>query len=93
MFLINSDGRVVYTVFKETDYAASLTSGGLAGSGLAKAWQAASRAGKEQVTLTDLLGLHKPSYGAPAAFMSAPVFDGEERIGTLVVQISRGAVE
>ena len=28
LFLINNDGRVVYTVFKETDYAASLTKGG-----------------------------------------------------------------
>ena len=43
LFLINNDGRVVYTVFKETDYAASLASGGLADSGLAKAWQAAMR--------------------------------------------------
>lgn len=88
LFLINNDGRVVYTVFKETDYAASLASGGLADSGLAKAWQAATRAAKGQVALTDF-SAYKPSYGAPAAFMSAPVFDGEERIGTLVVQVSQ----
>ncbi len=88
LFLINNDGRVVYTVFKETDYAASLTKGGLAGSGLAKAWQAATQVAKGQVALTDFAA-YIPSYGAPAAFMSAPVFDGEQRIGTLVVQISQ----
>lgn len=88
LFLINNDGRVVYTVFKETDYAVSLTKGGLAGSGLAKAWQAATQVAKGQVALTDFAA-YVPSYGAPAAFMSAPVFDGEQRIGTLVVQISQ----
>lgn len=88
LFLINNDGRVVYTVFKEADYAASLTSSALADSGLAKAWQAALKADKGQSVLTDF-SAYFPSYGAPAAFMSTPVFEGNNRIGTLVVQVSQ----
>lgn len=88
LFLINNDGRVVYTVFKETDYAASLTQGVLADSALANAWKAGMQASKGQVNLTDFTA-YKPSYGAPAAFMSAPIFEGENRIGTLVAQVSQ----
>lgn len=88
LFLINNDGRVVYTVFKETDYAASLSQGVLADSALAKAWKSSMQASKGQVTLTDFTA-YKPSYGAPAAFMSAPIFEGDNRIGTIVAQVSQ----
>lgn len=88
LFLINNDGRVIYTVFKETDYATSLTSSALVGSGLAKAWQAALTAEKDHAVLTDFAA-YFPSYDAPAAFLSAPVFEGNNRIGTLIVQVSQ----
>ena len=88
LFLINNDGRVVYTVFKEADFAAPLTSSALAVSALAKAWKAGLALDKGQASLTDFAP-YFPSYGAPAAFMSAPVFEGSNRLGTLVVQLSQ----
>ena len=88
LFLVNNDGRVIYTVFKETDYATSLTASALAGSGLAKAWQAALTAEKGHAVLTDFAA-YFPSYGAPAAFLSAPVFEGNNRVGSLVIQVSQ----
>ncbi|GAA4495688.1 methyl-accepting chemotaxis protein [Pseudaeromonas paramecii] len=86
LFLINEQGRVVYSVFKEADFAAPLASGALASSGLARAWHAAQQADRGQVRLTDF-SPYFPSYGAPAAFLSVPIFEGESRLGSLIVQL------
>ena len=88
IFLINNEGRVVYTVFKEVDFATSLANGPLANSGLAKAWHAAESLSSQQVAMVDF-SAYRPSYSGPAAFISSPIFEGANRVGTLVVQVSQ----
>jgi len=91
LFLINNDGRVVYSVFKEPDFAMSLTNSPLKNSGLAKAWNAVREANAGTVFLTDFEA-YLPSYGSPAAFMAIPIFDGSNRIGSLIVQVSQAQI-
>ncbi|MCC3584025.1 MAG: adenylate/guanylate cyclase domain-containing protein [Microcoleus sp. PH2017_29_MFU_D_A] len=86
MFLIDREGTVVYTVFKEADFTTSLIDGPYKESNLANAIAAARQAkGKGYVKIVDFKP-YSPSYGAPAAFIAAPIFNGSEFIGILAFQ-------
>jgi class 3 adenylate cyclase len=87
LFLIDPDnGAIVYSIFKEVDYATSLKTGPYRNSNLAAAVDAAIEAkGKGYVKIVDF-DHYKPSYGAPAAFIAAPIFDGDEFVGVLALQ-------
>lgn len=86
LFLIDEEGQVVYSVFKELDFASSLVSGPWKDSGLAKAYQQGRTLKKGEVIFTDLT-LYKPSYNAPAAFAITPVYHRGKRIGSLALQM------
>ncbi len=86
MFLIDREGTVVYTVFKEADFTTSLIDGPYKESNLANAIATARQAkGKGYVKIVDFKP-YSPSYGAPAAFIAAPIFNGSEFIGILAFQ-------
>ena len=86
MFLIDREGTVVYTVFKEADFTTSLIDGPYKESNLANAIAAARQAkGKGYVKIVDFKP-YSPSYGAPAAFIATPIFNGSEFIGILAFQ-------
>ena len=87
LFLIDPDsGAIVYSIFKEVDYATSLNSGPYRNSNLATAFKEAVDAkGKGFIKIVDF-DHYKPSYGAPAAFIASPIFDGDEFIGVLALQ-------
>ncbi|MEW6469627.1 MAG: SpoIIE family protein phosphatase [Bacteroidota bacterium] len=87
IFLVDSDGNIVYTVFKEVDFGTSLYTGPFRETNLAQAFREANLASsKNFVKLVDFRTYH-PSYNAHASFMACPVFDGEEKIGVLVFQM------
>jgi methyl-accepting chemotaxis protein len=80
-------GTIVYTVFKELDFATSLVSGPFAKSRLGDAFRqswALDRPG--QVALSEF-GEYLPSYNDQAAFLGTPIFDNGKKIGVLVVQV------
>ena len=74
IFLVDaSTGFVVYSAFKELDYATSLTSGPYAQSGLADAYRGALALDDSKTSyLTDFRS-YLPSYDAQAAFVSSPI--------------------
>lgn len=90
IFLIDQDGNVVYSAFKEVDFATNLETGPWKNSGLAQAYQQAKELKKGQVTFTDLAP-YQPSYNAPASFAAVPVFKTKRkkvrRLGTLIIQM------
>jgi methyl-accepting chemotaxis protein len=80
-------GTIVYTVFKELDFATSLVSGPFAKSRLGDAFRqswALDRPG--QVALSEF-GEYLPSYNDQAAFLGTPIFDNGKKIGVLIVQV------
>lgn len=86
-FLVELDkGEVVYSVFKETDYATSLMNGPHANSNLGRAFRAAAALPAGASVVMDFEP-YEPSYGAPASFVAAPIFDGPDRIGVLILQM------
>ena len=88
LFLINFNNQeIVYSVEKETDFATSLEKGSYRRSGLAKVVEAVQdNPGKGFVQIVDFKP-YAPSYGAPAAFLAAPIYNGPHLIGILAVQL------
>jgi methyl-accepting chemotaxis protein len=83
VFLIENSGRVIYTVEKESDFGADLSSGPLAASGLAEAW----RRGRSESCFIDY-GFYAPS-NEPAAFFGAPIKnEAGETIAVMAAQVS-----
>ena len=86
-----NDGNIVYSVFKEIDYATSLVSGPHANSPIAEVYQKAVKANKGEVVFMDF-DQYTPSYNAPAGFVAAPIFDGNRRIGVAIFQFPIAAL-
>lgn len=87
IFLVNNLGDVVYSVFKELDYATNLNSGPYANSGLAEAFRASepSSVAPNAVSTIDFASYY-PSYNGAAAFFSSPIYDGAKKLGVLIMQ-------
>jgi len=88
VFLFDPQGNLVYTVFKELDYATNLMTGQWKDTDLGNAFRAARdnpQAGSQ--TFFDFRP-YEPSHGAPASFISTPVLDSAGRFaGVLVFQM------
>lgn len=91
IFLVEPDsGDVIYSVFKELDYATSLKNGPYANSGIAKAYRKALTLGrKESVALVDFEP-YLPSYEAQASFIASPIFNQSSLVGILIFQMPIG---
>lgn len=87
MFLINPQGQIVYTVFKETDFATNLQSGPYRQTNLAQlANQVIVSKEKGFTQLVDF-ATYPPSYGMPASFIASPIYDGSRLVGVLAFQM------
>ena len=88
VFLIDAANRsIVYTVFKEIDFGASLATGPLADTNFARAVSEALASGRPGYVAYGQYSRYLPSYMQPAGFIVSPVFDGEEVIGAVAFQI------
>ncbi|MPY22734.1 methyl-accepting chemotaxis protein [Shewanella psychropiezotolerans] len=89
IFLVEPDtGYVIYSVFKELDYATSLMDGPYRDTGLAQAFRAANNTRNKNETFLIDFKPYFPSYEAAAAFISSPVFSAEgEKLGVLIFQM------
>lgn len=87
IFLFNTNGDLMYSVFKEQDYATNFVTGPFAMSGLAEVFSAARDGVVGQLYFADFAP-YAPSAGAPASFLATPVIDNAGMtIGVVAVQI------
>lgn len=88
VFLINKTGDVIYSVFKENDYATNLRTGQWKNTDLAKVFQATSNGlGHGSVAFTDFAP-YAPSSNAPASFIGTPLSDPDGGFeGALIFQM------
>lgn len=99
IFLFDPDGNLVYSVFKENDFATNMLTGEWKDSGLATAFREAIDNSNTDPTVYVDFAPYAPSNLAPAAFMSRPVFDQQGKLlGVLayqmpIAQINRAASE
>ncbi|HGF7202301.1 methyl-accepting chemotaxis protein [Vibrio cholerae] len=86
IFLIDNAGNMVYSVFKELDFATNLQTGSYRDTGLARAYSGAKTLAENHYYLDDFAPYY-PSYEAAASFISTPIFEHGQRIGVLVFQM------
>ncbi|WP_245985782.1 methyl-accepting chemotaxis protein [Maritalea myrionectae] len=88
IFLFNENGDLIYTVFKELDYATNFKAGGgeWADTDLGNAFRAGIALNAGETQFFDFQP-YAPSADAPAAFISQPVFEGNKRIGVVAFQM------
>jgi methyl-accepting chemotaxis protein len=87
VFLIDLQGNVVYTVFKEPDFSTNLVSGPWKDSDLGVVFRKARQAAKGEAFLSDF-NSYAPSNGVAASFIATPVFDAQgNRLGVLAFQM------
>ena len=87
IFLFDLEGNLVYSVYKETDFATNFQSGPYRNTNFAAAYRAAKQSSTPGQTFLKDFEAYDPSYTAPASFISAPVFQGETKIGVAVFQM------
>lgn len=88
VFLIDAKtGNLVYSVFKELDFATSLTTGPYAKSGIGVAFRRALEASEAGQTFTTDMQSYYPSYNDYASFVSAPIFIDGKLKGVFIIQM------
>jgi len=96
IFLVDTEGRVVYSVYKELDYATNLFSGPYANSGLGQAAQAVAKLNTTNEFVLLDYAQYTPSYEAPASFIASPIYDTTDdktvRVGSLIYQMPLDAI-
>ncbi|MCG8490269.1 MAG: cache and HAMP domain-containing protein, partial [Sneathiellales bacterium] len=88
IFLFDLEGNLVYSVFKELDYATNLNTGEWKDSGLGEVFRGAlaNKSGDGQAFID--FKPYAPSADAPASFIGSVVYDAEKPVGVLVFQMS-----
>ena len=88
VFLITNTGDVIYTVYKEADFATNLVSGRYKDSGLAKGFrEVIDNTNLNHVSLFDF-SPYEPSNNKPASFIQTSVIDSNNKtIGVLAFQL------
>ncbi len=88
IFLIEpNDGNIVYSVFKEIDFATSLLNGPYSTTNFARAFKSALNSAESDATVLVDFEPYLPSYNSPASFIASPIFDAETLVGVLVFQM------
>ena len=87
-FLVDAEtGAIVYSVFKELDFATSLKNGSFSGTNFARSFQKALSSGRRDAVAFADFETYLPSYQAPASFIAAPIHDGRDVRGVVVFQL------
>ncbi len=88
IFLVDDEtGHIVYSVYKEVDFATSLMDGPYKNSNIARVFRDVRDSDdKDFVKLVDFESYH-PSGNAPAAFIASPIYDGDQKLGVLIFQM------
>ena len=87
IFLFDVKGNLIYTVFKELDYATNITTGKWKGTDLGKAFVSARKSKKSTDQHFFDFNPYAPSHGAPASFISSPIVRNGKLIGVLAFQV------
>jgi len=93
IFLVDAKtGNIVYSVFKELDFATSLKNGSFSNTGIAKVFNNSKTQTNQDYTSINDFSSYPPSYLDPAAFISSPIIDNGKVIGTLIFQMPIGKI-
>jgi len=86
IYLVNLNGDVIYSVFKNPDYATNLLNGPYSNTGLARAFVKSQKAEKGEAVFEDISS-YEPSLNKKVAFLAMPIYFGEDNEGTIIFQL------
>lgn len=86
IFLINTNGDIVYSTFKEKDFATNLNNGPYNSSSLAKVFNKALLMINGEIAFEDMKP-YEPSYNLPASFIATPIFKNNQKVGVIAFQL------
>ncbi len=88
IFIVDAaSGNLVYSVFKELDYATNLSAGPYAATGIGKAFKLALGAKEANQVFFTSIEPYLPSYSANAGFISSPIFVNGRLQAVLIFQM------
>ncbi len=88
IYLFNTEGRLLYTVTKQDDFAQDFSSGANAESGLGQVYHAALQAAPGEITTSDFAA-YDITGGAPGAFLAIQILSKSKAVvGVLAIQLS-----
>ena len=86
VFMVDMKGNLVYTVFKEKDYATNLKNGPYSKTGIAEVYKKALTLEKGKIAFSDFKA-YEPSYNTAASFIATPVYMDNVKQGVLIFQM------
>lgn len=86
VFIVDMSGNVIYSVFKELDFATNLIDGPYQDSGLSQTFNNAKTLAQGEFEFVDFSPYY-PSYNSPASFIGTPIIKNNQTIGVLVFQM------
>lgn len=92
VFIFDNAGNLVYSVFKEDDFAKNFVSGQYKDTGLGSAYRAAMKGEVGTAHFFDFEA-YAPSNDAPASFMATPIVLGKKKIGVLAFQMPTDRIQ
>jgi len=87
IFLINPQGRIVYSVYKEVDFATNLETGPYRNTNLATVFEQVKKSSPSQSQSLIDYKAYLPSYNAPASFIATAIYKGSKFVGVLAFQM------
>ncbi len=86
IFMVDLDGNLIYTDFKEKDFATNLKDEVYSNTGIGKAYKKALKLKQNQIAFEDFAP-YEPSYNSAASFIATPIFINEQKQGVLIFQM------
>ena len=86
IFLVDLKGNLIYTDFKEKDFAMNLNSGIYNESGLGKVYKSALVKKEGEIAFEDF-SPYEPSYNSAASFIATPIYIQGQKKGVLIFQM------
>jgi len=92
IFLFDTKGNIVYTVYKELDFATNMNFGKWKDAEIANAYRAAIAGGKDDIHFFDFRP-YAPSANVPASFIAKPIYDEKGVLhGVIAFQMPAGRI-
>jgi PAS domain S-box-containing protein/diguanylate cyclase (GGDEF)-like protein len=92
IFLLDLNGNIIYTVYKEHDFGTDIKDGIFSNSHFADLYKKSLKLSKNKIAFEDFKP-YEPSYNRPASFLATPIFENGEKIGVIAVQLSMKKID
>jgi len=86
IFMVDLKGNLIYTDFKEKDYATNLHSGVYSNTGIARVFKKALTINESELAFDDFAP-YEPSYNSAASFIATPIYINGVKKGVLIFQM------